>query len=152
MLATFQSRSQTLPSGKTACTVTGAIVGVIPARIVSRATGKHAPCPPIFLQRKKRANQNGICNCIQRGGDDGTVCVNHRALLERRLRLWPDLFRASTRAVAAVLSGFGMLATGKVFAKLGGRLAENALEHTIELSERLKPDIVGDFTNPTIWI
>jgi hypothetical protein len=39
-----------------------------------------------------------------------------------------------------------------VLAKFGRRLAKDALEHAIELGERLETDIVGNFTNPPVGV
>ncbi len=52
-----------------------------------------------------------------------------------------------------VLSGFrASFSAGDMLAKFGGRLAEDAFEHAIELGERLKADVVGDFADSSVGI
>ena len=52
-----------------------------------------------------------------------------------------------------VLSGFRpSFSAGDMPTKFGGRLAEDALEHAIELGERLKADVVGYFADSSVRI
>jgi len=62
-------------------TVAGATAGAI--RLVLKSGSRDsAPRPTSFFCNTNEVT-NGIRNCIQRGRDDGALCVGHRTMLER---------------------------------------------------------------------
>jgi hypothetical protein len=61
-------------------------------------------------------------------------------------------FCASLIAIVDLGSSCRSFAGREMFAKLGGRLAEDSLEGAIELGERLEPDVVSNLADPPIRI
>src|ERR1051326_8852200 len=57
-----------------------------------------------------------------------------------------DSYRLRAKSTAARF-GFGQMA-----AVMGRRLARNALEHAIEVSERPEANFLGDLANGQVWI
>src|SRR5204863_6385713 len=63
-------------------TVAGATAGAI--RLVLKSGSRDsAPRPTSFFYKANEVNKHGIRNCIQRGRDDGALCADHQAMLER---------------------------------------------------------------------
>lgn len=62
-----------------------------------------------------------------------------------------DFVRISHNERSGMSGDFSRLSVQSL-AEVSGRLPEHALEETIKLRERLKPDIVRDFADAFIWI
>ena len=98
-----------------------------------------------FGNKEIEVKENGIPNYNRRRCDDGPLRCDRRwmfgtarVVISRRQRL-----RSAPRQI---------IIRRYLRAKFGRRLAENAFEHPVELRQRLKTDIVSDFTDATIRI
>ena len=65
-------------------TVAGATAGAIRPQVVLKSGSRDSALRPTsFTYNTNEVNKNGIRNCIRRGRDDGALCADHRAMLER---------------------------------------------------------------------
>ena len=67
---------------------------------------------------------------------------------DRRLRWRRDRALRGEAATEELERAHLARARVEIGAEFGGRLAENAFEHAIELGQRLEPDVVSDLADP----